>query len=557
MSETPITILPRRNRPDREPTTSGLRGAPFPAGRLKHVLIAAAIFLVTVLVHLQTLSFKFLTTWDDPYYVVMNPWIRGLTFENIRFVFTHPYFVAYFPLHLVSYMVDYSIWGLNPFGFRLQSLILVGLNAGLAFLLTRRLFGSIALGAVAALLDAVHPTHVEAVAWISIRKDLLSTFFLFLTAIMYDEATRDRFRGAWYAASVAIFLLGLLSKVTISTLPLFLVVLDFTRRWSGASFSWGRSLATKIPYLLLAGVLVVVNNMAQAKTDLPYRHEPIQFLMVKGHAVWMYLGLLVGLPLERPIYDPPWLGGLHGPVNLLATLIPVALFAYAVMRRRLVLTLGVAWTSILLLPALAFPLITYMADRYLYAPSLGFLWILAAVILWLAERIRAEGRRTAVLVALTALPFTWFTVQTVRYEALWGKPVALWTYAGQRTKDKRTKSNLAQALFNEKRYDEAERLYLTLTKYRGVDVFAGLATVYVAQRRFEDAQQALDTAVSVFKGKPDEKSDLLTFRAAVEWVRGDQEGAIRDWKEAARLDPVNEEARARLRRAGVEPPPGY
>ena len=204
----PITIVPRRERAVRGPAASR---AVTPAVGLQSLLLAAALFGIAVLVHAQTLGFPFLMTWDDPAYIVHNPWIRGLTLENVRFAFTAPYFSNYLPLHLVSYMVDYSLWGLNPFGFHLQSVILAGLNAVLALFVVRRLFGSFTLGVVAALLYAVHPSHVEAVAWVSIRKDLLSTVFLLLTLILYDEAARGRrLRVWWYAGSVVAFLFGLL-----------------------------------------------------------------------------------------------------------------------------------------------------------------------------------------------------------------------------------------------------------------------------------------------------------------------------------------------------------
>ena len=556
---TPISIVPRQPRAAaQDPERIRTDRPRLPGSWILLAILASAVFVVAALVHSQTLHFNFLSTWDDPSYIANNPWIRGLTLENIRFAFTTPYFANYLPLHLVSYMVDYQFWGLNPFGYRLQSLVLVALNAALGFLLVRRLFRSVALGFVAALLFAVHPAQVEAIAWISIRKDLLSTLFLLLTVILYDEATRDRLRPWVYAASVVMYLLGLLSKVSISTLPLFLFVLDLTRRWDGRAFSWKRAVATKVPYLVLAALLVVVNNAAQVKTDLPYTHQPLQYLMVKGEAIWRYAGLLTGILEGQPMYDPPWLGGIHPPIDLMGLLLPVVVFAFAFWRRLRALTLGVAWIFFLLLPVLAFPLITYMADRYLYAPSLGFCWILAAGILWLAGRVRSKGGRVAAAVALTVIPFTLFTARTVRYEALWGDPEALWRYTSQRARDTRALSNLAQTLTLKRRYNEAEQLYLQLSGLRSTDVWAGLATVYVKTGRFDEAQEAMDKAVSRMDAghkRDNEKADILCLRAMIEWARDDRDAAIRDWVEAARLDPKNQESRARLQRAGVEPPP--
>ena len=549
-----ITIVPRRKRSDASPSRIADRVGR-PGGGLQSLLLASALFGLAVMVHAQTLRFPFLMSWDDPAYIVHDPWIRGLTLENLRFAFTKPYFSAYFPLHLVSYMVDYQLWGLNSFGFRLQSLLLAGLNAALAFGLTRRLFGSTALGLVAALFYAVHPSHVEAVAWLSIRKDLLSTFFLLLTVILYDQATRDRFRGSWYAGSVVAFLLGLLSKVSISMLPLFLVVLDLTRRWEGGAFSWKRAVATKIPYGVLALALVVVNDLAQVKTHLPYASQPLSYLMVKGQSVGMYLGLLTGILDGRPIYDAPWLGGLHGALYLSLLALPLAVFAFAYVRRLRILTLGVAWIFVLLLPAIAFPLVTYMADRYLYAPSLGFCWILAAGILWLAHRVRSEERRALVVVAMVAVVFTFFVVRTVRYEAVWGDPQKLWAYAHQRSRDMRATSNLAQALYVNRRYVEAEQLYRTILWTNTVEAWTGIACVYFNTGRYGEAREAMDKAVLVMgRRRPSQQADVLYLRGQIVWI-SDRNAAIRDWEEAVRLDPKHERAKARLRAPDMPPSP--
>src|SRR5216117_3489844 len=228
------------------------RGVPLPL----LVLAYLAVFAAAVLVNLPTLHYGFLINWDDPTYVVDNPLIRGWSRGHLLEIFTKPYFDNFLPLHLVSYMVDYSLWGLNPFGYHLQSVILNGVNAVLALLVTRRLFADFTLASLAALLFAVHPSHVEAVAWISIRKDLLSTAFLFLTVYFYLRATGSRSldRGS-YAASVAAFTLGLLSKVTIVALPLILLLLDLLKTDGRRRPSWKAAVANKIPYGLVGLVL--------------------------------------------------------------------------------------------------------------------------------------------------------------------------------------------------------------------------------------------------------------------------------------------------------------
>ena len=559
MTTSPSSRSARRERAKRDAKKGRPAGAAtgtrLPGTLLRLALASVAVFGVALLVHQPSLRFGFLTSWDDPTYVTDNPWIRGLTAENIRFAFTTPYFSNYLPLHLVSYMVDYALWGLNPFGFHLQSVILAGLNAVLALFVVRRLFGSFALGVVAALLYAVHPSHVEAVAWVSIRKDLLSTVFLLLTLILYDEASRGRrLRVSWYAGSVVAFLFGLFSKVSIAALPLFLLVLDFTREREGRPFDWKRAVATKVPYGLLALWLVIVNNQAQVKSEQPYAHQPLQYLMVKGHAVWMYLGLLTGIPKGRPIYDPPS----TNPLDLVGIVVLPAIFWLAYRRRLRALALGTAWIFVLLIPALAFPLITYMADRYLYAPSLGLCWILGAGVVAAASRVKAEPGRTAALVALTAIPFTFFAARTLKYQEVWRNGESLWTYTTRTSRDFRALNNLAQVRLDQKRYADAERLYGQASKFDNIVSWQGLATTYYNTKRYEEAQRAIDKAVAVMltrRSSPDEQAELYYTKGAIEWVRGQRDAAISDWETAVRIYPRHEQANAWLRTARGEAPP--
>jgi len=151
----------------------------------------AAPFIVAIAAiatYIPALSFQFLN-WDDNVYVLSNPWIRAWSSANLAHIFTEPYYSNFLPLHLVSYMVDYSLWGLNPTGYHLQSIVLHALNAALAMFVVKRMLGSSVVAFLAALLFAVHPSHVEAVAWISIRKDLLSTTFALLTVYFYLRAS--------------------------------------------------------------------------------------------------------------------------------------------------------------------------------------------------------------------------------------------------------------------------------------------------------------------------------------------------------------------------------
>jgi predicted negative regulator of RcsB-dependent stress response len=514
--------------------------------------------------------------------VVDNPWIRSWSFENLTFVFTKPYFRNFLPLHLVSYMFDYSIWKLNPFGYHLHSVVLNAINAALAVVVVRTLSGSLAVGFLAGLFWAIHPSHVEAVAWVSIRKDVFSTTFLLLTVYFYAISGSGRSRR-WgpYVASVVCFTLGLLAKVSIVVLPAFLLLLDALPRSGRGRFEWKEALANKIPYGLVGIVLVHLNDIAQVKAKSSYALEPLRYLMVKGQACWSYLGLLTGWFEGRPIYDTPNL-----PLSALAVVgylaglafLP-AVAALAFWKGRRTLALGAGWMFTLLLPAVAFPLVTYMADRYLYAPSLGFCWLLAVGIIALGERVPGRALRLAAVAALAAIPLTLFAVRTAHYLPVWTDSEHLWTDAIKKSSDFRAYNNLAQVRLEQRRWEDAEDLLMVALGRTDLDVvkqnmarvrieqkrwaeaesllavtsdkdnlvsYLSLAVLYYNTQRYQLAVQAVERAADVADRKgadATERGDLEYTRGAIYWVLGRKDDAVASWERALAANPRHPKAR--------------
>lgn len=538
---------PARGRASKPPRETLRLGPAVPPA----VQVAAAIFVAAAafLIHLPSLHYGFLTSWDDPTYIVDNPWIRGLTRGNVAHVFTHPYFSNFLPLHLVSYMVDYSFWKLDPFGYHLQSVALDALNAGLALWVVWRLFGSFLPAFLAALLFAVHPSHVEAVAWVSIRKDLLSTAFLLLTVHFYVGAVGGRtLKPGSYVASVLCFTLGLLSKVSIVALPLFLLLADAIPMAGRKATPLKTALWNKVPYGVIGLILVQLNRAAQVTAKAAYAHDPVQYLTVKGHAVWKYLALLTGVPEGRPVYDTPQIAASLWPaISNLAGLIVIPLFVWIAWRRGWrEWALGAGWVFALILPALLFPLVTYMADRYLYAPSLGFCWCVAVGIVWLGTKAGAGPARAWTVGALTAIVFSLFAYRTVQYSRAWSSGEALWTYALPRSQDYRVRNNMAQVRMGQKRYPEAERLYRQGAGIENFVSYQGIATVCYDTHRYAEAEQAIDRALDVAKRKGGDSSDISEIeytKGAIAWVQGKNQDAMDAWEEALRVNPRHEQAR--------------
>ena len=162
---------------------------------------------------------------DDPQYVVGNAWIQGVTWEHTRQILSSPYYLNYSPLHLFSYMLYHTIAGLKAYAFHLSSNLWAGIVAGFVYLVALALTQHRLTAIAAAVLFVVHPVHVEAVAWISSRKDLVAAAFLlpgFLAYLKY----RQRSAIGWYLASLLLFVFALLGKLSVVAFPAVLLSLD-------------------------------------------------------------------------------------------------------------------------------------------------------------------------------------------------------------------------------------------------------------------------------------------------------------------------------------------
>ena len=152
---------------------------------------------------------------DDQQYVVSNPWIQGITWKHLTQILFNPYYLNYSPLHLLSYALDYAVGGLNAYAFHLSSNLWTGVVAGFVYLVALALTQQRITAVVAAFLFVVHPAHVEAVAWISSRKDLVAAAFV-LPCVLTFLKYRQRGAIGWYIVSLLLFLFALLGKLSVA-----------------------------------------------------------------------------------------------------------------------------------------------------------------------------------------------------------------------------------------------------------------------------------------------------------------------------------------------------
>jgi len=316
--------------------------------------------------------------WDDRTYVIDNRAAHGLSWANVRRAFTQVLIGTYTPLQTISYAADYTLWGLNPYGYHATNLLLHSIDAALLYavllclLQTKR---AARFGGIAAAVFVLHPAHVESVAWIAERKDVLSTAFLFLALLRFLRRGRSR---AIQWGTLVLFVCACLSKPTAIVFPLLLVVIEHTR-------GRDRVLRRLMPFFVAGGVLAIAGVAAQASSGAIHPLHGGSLLGNYGTMSWAlvrYAGLL---------WVPVNLSALHWVVPCFswadARLLAGGAFAAATgivlvwSARRSALALLIAgWLLVPLLPVSnVIPLSVFMAERYLYLPLVGFGLLLAAV----------------------------------------------------------------------------------------------------------------------------------------------------------------------------------
>ena len=413
--------------------------------RWRRWLVPVLIALVTFAAFLPTLQNQFVN-WDDADNFLGNPHYRGLTWTHLRWMWT-THMGHYIPLTWMTLGLDYVLWGMNPVGYHLTSLLLHAANAVVFFFVVCRILtlalpapsehGHALTAGFAALVFAIHPLRVESVAWVTERRDVLSGLFYLLTILVYlrDCERGERGRG-WYWLSVAVFVCALLSKSMVVNLPVVLLILDVypLRRLGGALGWWSararRVYVEKIPFVLLAAAASAVALMAQLshRAMIPVTHLSAPGrLAVSAYGLSFYLWKTV-VPLNlSSLYELPRTMNPWAMPFILSYGLVLAITAIALALRRRVPGLVAAWLAyiVVLVPVLGIfqSGSQIAADRYTYLAGLG-LAILAGVPLsscWQATRFMITGPALCALVALGVL--TWDQVH------VWHDSEKLWAHA--------------------------------------------------------------------------------------------------------------------------------
>ncbi|HEV3448386.1 MAG TPA: tetratricopeptide repeat protein [Gemmataceae bacterium] len=516
-------------------------------------LVTLCLAMVTLAAFWPVRNCEFVNL-DDHRYVTRNPDVQaGLSRASAWWALTTTFNANWHPLTWLSLQLDYQIYRLNPAGYHVTNLLWHTANVLLLFAALRRLTGRLWPSAAVAALFALHPLHVESVAWVSERKDVLSTFFWMLTLLAYAWYVERPGNGR-YLCVFAALVPGLMAKPMLVTLPCVLLLLDYwpLQRVAPASDngaadvkqkssgrSWRFLALEKLPLFLLAAGSCVLTLHAQSAggavrslSDVPLAERLANAVLAYGR----YLALTVWSHDLGVLYPRDELGWTDRRVaGALALLVAISLLTLWQRRRRPYLLVGWLWFVGTLVPVIGLVQVgdQALADRYTYVPLVG-LFIMAA---WAGAELAAQGPVLRRMVALaTAAALVVCALGTLVQLGYWHDSIALWEHTLRVTgPNAQARHGLGIAYRDAGRLDEAveqfkEALRIEPTYDRcDIQLFAILGK-----------QGKIEEAVSHFKSalrfRPDNAHAQL--EVAIFLIRqGHAAAAIPYLNEAARLDP--------------------
>lgn len=497
--------------------------------RLRKSLVCLCLILLTAAVYAPVRHFEFVR-YDDGDYIATNPHVLGgFTRQNVVWAFTEFHSDNWHPLTWLSHMFDVKCYGLNPGAHHLTNVIFHSVNAVLLFLVLVGLTSALWRSAFVAAVFAWHPLHVESVAWISERKDVLSTFFWILAIAAYVFYVRQP-KPRRYLLVVLCFALGLMSKPMLVTLPFVLLLLDY---WplqrasfaSGEGRKWLSLAVEKLPLVVLAIASSVVTLLAQRSALITLDRLP--FAARLSNALVSYTAYLekavwpTNLAVFYPMRDSIQLWQLAPAVLFL---LGVTTLAIATAKRHPYLLVGWLWFVGTLAPVIGIMQVgpQAMADRYMYVPIIGLSIMVAWGLprLFMATMSSARQARAVLLTASVAALITCVGLTTTQI-TYWHDSLRLFEHALAVTEDNWfAHGNVAVSLGKKGEVPEAITHYRELLRIKpgSVEALNNLAWYLASYHddRYRNGAEALKLAERALELSPNpDPSTLDTLAVAL------------------------------------------
>ena len=555
---------------------SNRRPRELPRGVHSRRIIVAIYLLLTGLslaVFSQTIRHNFVN-FDDDVYVYNAPVIQsGLTLKGIAAAFASPHAGNWHPLTTLSHMLDCGLYGLNAGGHHATNVVLHTIAALLLFHVIRQMTGALWKSAILAALFAVHPLHVESVAWVSERKDVLSAVFFFLMLDAYvryaREATITR-----YLVVTALFVAGLMSKPMLVTAPIVLLLLDYwpLRRFEQIASTTGKAKISrpgnkkhiiqrlcleKIPWLILSAGAGVITFVLQKRAagSLP----PLPFLWRAENAVMSYViyAWKTLWPTRLAVFYPHPNDTLATWQVILAIAFLLAVTCAVIVWRdkRPYLFTGWFWYLVMLVPVIGIVQVGEQghADRYTYLPSIG-LFLMAV---WAAGEVAALGQARlwrGVATAGTIVIIAALGCAAFAQTSYWRNSETLWEHTLAVTSNNDVAhNNLGYLSVDRGELDKAMSHFEAASKIRSnkLDPHYNLGTAFVemnigdALARKGQPDEAMAHFEQAIKLQPD-YAEAYYNRGNVLYAKGEIDEAIADFEKALQMQPTHADAHTGL-----------
>lgn len=391
------------------------------------------ILILTFITFSPSLNYSF-TSWDDPLYVTENELIKSLSIENIKNIFSIKNNVAlnYHPVTIVSLAIDYHFSKLKPYHYHFTNLIIHLLNTLLVFIFIYRLTkGKLITALFVSLFFGIHPMHVESVAWISERKDVLYTFFFLSALITYLKYLETK-KLNYIIFTIFLFILSLLSKAMAVVLPVVLILIDY---YNGRKFSW-KIIIEKIPFLILSLLIgILAMNIQAEKAIASYETFTLfQRISFGFYGFFNYIFKLF-LPLNLSSFYPYPLAGtqvLFPASFYLPAIAGIVLFILTIIlyfrkkenMKSIVFGMGFYFITIVFVLQFISVGQVIMADRYSYLSYLGLLFPIGVFLNKYAEKNNTFKKRIVLSILSLSILFIFISRERIK---VWENTETLWT----------------------------------------------------------------------------------------------------------------------------------